>query len=136
MPDKFKFTALFNDPVRLVIPLDHPLNAYDKVPVKLIEDYDFIMPSAGYDDIYKAITDKAAVSPRIKYYIGSDSAIIGMVASRLGISIMSELQLKFLGNGVACKEFAEDFHRILGVAVNTQNPPTPAMKAFLKEAIS
>ncbi len=79
--------------------------------MKLIEDYDFIMPSTGYDDIYKAITDKAAVSPRIKYYIGSDSAIIGMVASHLGISIMSELQLKFIGNGVACKEFAEDFHR-------------------------
>lgn len=133
---KLSFTALFNDPVRLIIPTDHPFNAYDKIPVKLLNGCNFIMPSAGYDDVYKAITDKAEIYPNIKYYIGSDSAIAGMVANHLGISIMSEQQTRHIGNDVVCKEFVEDFHRTLGIAVNSQYPPTPAMKAFIKAATS
>ena len=136
VPDKIKFTALFNDPVRLVIPHDHPFNAYDKVPVKLLNGCNFIMPSAGYDDVYKAISDKAEIYPNIRYYIGSDSAIAGMVANHLGISIMSEQQTRYIGNDIVCKEFVEDFHRTLGIAVNSQYHPTPAVKAFIKAAMN
>ena len=134
--DKIKFIPLFNDPVRFIIPKDHPFNAYDKIPVKLLNGADFIMPSAGYDDVYKAITYKVSVTPNIKYQIGSDVAVAGLVANHLGISVMSDQQAKVLCNSVVVKEFCEDFHRTLGIAINAQYHLSPAARSFIQTASS
>jgi len=132
--DKIKFIPLFDDPVCLVIPPDHPFRAYETIPVKKLNGCDFIMPSSGYDDVYEAITDKVEISPNIKYRVGSDIAVIGMVSNHLGISIMSSQQAQFLGGAVIRKEFSEHFHRTLGIAVSSAHCPTPAAKAFIRAA--
>lgn len=136
LPDKIKFIPLYQDPVCLIIPPDHPFSAYERVPVRLLNGCDFIMPSAGYDDVYEAIADKVEIAPNIRYRVGSDAAVIGMVANHLGISILSSQQAQFLGGAVLRKEFCENFQRSLGIAVNTLYRSSPAVKAFIRAVCS
>ena len=129
-----QFIPLLKDPVCLIIPPGHPLDSYDKVPVSLLNGIDFIAPAPGFDDVYRIITDHTDISPNIKYTIGSDIATVGMVANNLGISVMSKQQALLLAGSVSVKDFAEDFHRVLGIAVTSSKHTPPAIKAFLKLA--
>ena len=64
--------------------------------------------------------------------MGSDIAAVGMVANRLGVSILSRQQVRFLGERVVWRDFQEDFHRTLGVATHAGRRPSPALAAFLR----
>ena len=129
---RLRFTPLLEDPVCLILPPDHPFTAYERVPVRLLNGCDFLMPAPGYDDVYQVITDKVRIQPNVKYHVGSDVAAIGMVANRLGVSIMSSQQARFLGSAVACRDFQEDFHRTLGILTHSARRPSPALRAFLQ----
>ena len=58
-----------------------------------------------------------------------------MVANRLGLSILSRQQARFLGDKVVCRDFREDFHRTLGVATHTARQASPALKVFLQATL-
>ena len=76
---KLRFTPLFDDPVCLILPPEHPLLAYERVPVLELDGLDFIMPARGYDDVYQVITDQVPIRPNVRYRVGSDIAAVGMV---------------------------------------------------------
>ena len=129
---KLRFTPLFDDPVCLILPPEHPLLAYERVPVLELDGLDFIMPARGYDDVYQVITDQVPIRPNVRYRVGSDIAAVGMVANRLGVSILSRQQVRFLGERVVWRDFQEDFHRTLGVATHAGRRPSPALAALLR----
>ena len=129
---KLRFTPLFDDPVCLILPPEHPLLAYERVPVRELDGLDFIMPARGYDDVYQVITDQVPIRPNVRYRVGSDIAAVGMVANRLGVSILSRQQVRFLGERVVWRDFQEDFHRTLGVVTHAGRRPSPALAAFLR----
>lgn len=132
---KLRFTPLFEDPVCLILPPGHPFLAYERIPARLLNGCDFIMPSPGYDDIYRAITDKVDIRPNVKSNVGSDVASVGMVANRLGLSLLYRQQARFLGGNVVCRDFQEDFHRTLGVATRAARQSEPALEVFLQAVL-
>ena len=132
---KLRFTPLFEDPVCLILPPGHPFLAYERIPARLLNGCDFIMPSPGYDDIYRAVTDQVDIRPNVKFNVGSDVAAVGMVANRLGLSLLSRQQARFLGGNVVCRDFQEDFHRTLGVATHAGRRLSPALKVFLQAVL-
>lgn len=132
---KLRFTPLFEDPVCLILPPGHPFLAYERIPARLLNGCDFIMPSPGYDDIYRAVADQVDIRPNVKFNVGSDVAAVGMVANRLGLSLLSRQQARFLGGNVVCRDFQEDFHRTLGVATHAGRRLSPALKVFLQAVL-
>ena len=132
---KLRFTPLFEDPVCLILPPGHPFLAYERIPARLLNGCDFIMPSPGYDDIYRAVTDQVDIRPNVKFNVGSDVAAVGMVANRMGLSLLSRQQARFLGGNVVCRDFQEDFHRTLGVATHAGRRLSPALKVFLQAVL-
>ena len=130
---KLRFTPLWEDPVCLILPPDHPLAVYERVPAACLNGCDFILPARGYDDVYQVITDQVAIQPNVRYRVGSDIAAIGMAANRLGVTILSRQQARFLGGNVVCRDFQEDFHRTLGIAA-LAGRLSPAPRAFWQDA--
>lgn len=130
----FDFISLLKDPVCLIMPPGHPFSKYEKVPVDILNGCDFIMPIQGFDDVYRIITEKVSIRPNVKYQVGSDIAVIGMVANHLGISVLSKRQTKLLSDKIVVKEFCEGFYRTLGIAVKSRKHAPPAIKEFISVA--
>lgn len=134
VPKGFEFIQLFKDPVCLLLKKDHPLASYDRIPVSLMSGCEFIMPLPGYDDLVQVIQQKKAIAPNIRHYAASDTALVEMAALGLGVTVISRQQSRRLPEEVIAKEFAEDFHRNLGIAIKSQKHTTPAIREFIRLA--
>ena len=137
VPDEMhkNFVPLFRDPLCLILPQNHPLVAYQKIPVEKIRGCDFILPiipgtenESEFDDIL------SRMHPNIKYKAASDLAIFGMVENNLGISIMSKEMAKYMHCQVESRDFAEELYRTLGVLVSSLDHATPAVREFISVA--
>ena len=127
----FDFIPLFDDPVCLILPPDHPLCAFDKVPVKRLSGLDFIMPVNSYSDNYDLVAQKHKLKLNVKYETASDLAALGLVECGLGVSLISAETAKYMHCEIVKKEFDEDFHREMGLSVPSLKHMTPAVRAFV-----
>ena len=137
VPDELhsNFIPLFRDPLCLILPPNHPLVSYSKIPIEKIRGCDFILPiipgtenDSRFDDIL------SKMSPNVKYKAASDLAIFGMVENNLGISIMSKEMTKYMHCQVESRDFAEGLYRTLGVLVSSPDHATPAVREFISVA--
>ncbi len=129
------YTPLFKDPLCVILPPNHPLTSYDKIPIDKIKGCDFILPIVpGTDDISEFSDIIQRTSPNIRYKAASDLAIFGMVENNLGISIMSKEMTKYLRCKVESREFTEDLYRTQGVLISTSEHVTPAVQEFIAVA--
>ena len=137
VPDEMhkNFVPLFRDPLCLILPPNHPLVSYERVPIEKIKGCDFILPiipgtenESEFDDIL------SRMHPNVKYKAASDLAIFGMVENNLGISIMSKEMAKYMHCQVESRDFAEELYRTLGVLVTSLDHATPAVREFISVA--
>ena len=126
------YTPLFKDPICVILPPNHPLTSYDKIPVDKIKGCDFILPIVpGTDDTSEFSDIIQRTSPNIRYKAASDLAIFGMVENNLGISIMSKEMTKYLRCNVESREFTDEQYRIQGVLTSSHEHITPAVQEFI-----
>lgn len=129
------YTPLFKDPICVILPPNHPLTSYDKIPVDKIKGCDFILPIVpGTDDTSEFSDIIQRTSPNIRYKAASDLAIFGMVENNLGISIMSKEMTKYLRCNVESREFTDEQYRIQGVLTSSNEHITPAVQEFISVA--
>jgi len=70
-------------------------------------------------------------APRVKYEVGDDHAIIAMVQSGLGISILPEMILFRLPPNIRTIPLQGEHYRSLGIAVPSREHLSPAARRFL-----
>ena len=125
------FSELTRDRLLLVLPCGHPLASLSSVPVELIEREDFIIPGegTGYDigDIFRS----CRVKPRVKYALSDDHAALSMVQRGLGVTILPELILEGMAEGVALRELSPAFRRTIGIVSRPNRLVSPAARAFM-----
>lgn len=129
--DTFDAIPLHQDPMLVLLPLEHPLSSEDSISFSQIENEPFIMPSQGSDYDVNRMLVKARIKPDIKYTLGDDYAIMAMVEKGLGISILPELVLRGQLRNIRLIELKEKSFRSLGIAVNSMREISPATKRFL-----
>ncbi|MBX4149054.1 LysR family transcriptional regulator [Paenibacillus lautus] len=129
--DTFDAIPLHQDPMLVLLPMEHPLNSEDSITLSQIENEPFIMPSKGSDYDVNRMLEKARIKPDIKYTLGDDYAIMAMVEKGLGISILPELVLRGQQRNIRLIELKEKSFRSLGIAVNSMREISPATKRFL-----
>ncbi|MEC0305917.1 LysR family transcriptional regulator [Paenibacillus lautus] len=129
--DIFDVIPLHQDPMLVLLPMEHPLRSEDSITLSQIENEPFIMPSQGSDYDVNRMLEKARIKPDIKYTLGDDYAIMAMVEKGLGISILPELVLRGQQRNIRLIEMKEKSFRSLGIAVNSMREISPATKRFL-----
>lgn len=129
--DTFDAIPLHQDPMLVLLPMEHPLSSEDSITLSQIEHEPFIMPSKGSDYDVNRMLEKARIKPDIKYTLGDDYAIMAMVEKGLGISILPELVLRGQLRNIRLIELNEKSFRSLGIAVNSMREISPATKRFL-----
>ncbi|MDU2064206.1 MAG: LysR family transcriptional regulator [Sporomusaceae bacterium] len=131
MAKSFDTIPLKKDKLMVILPPKHPLREAKKISYEQMQDECFIMPQWGSDDNIRRILKEHNLNLQIKYELMEERTILAMVQRGLGISILPELILEHVPEGVQLVELAEADYRLLGVAALSFKNISPAARKFL-----
>lgn len=134
LPAKNDFETVFLEQDRLlaVIPENHPLADCDKFPVKALCNEPFMLLEKGAKAEISEIFEMNGLTPNVKFTTWDDYAVMSMVESGLGISILPELILKRIPYRIVAKELDVTAYREIGLAMKSRKTASLAVRRFIE----
>lgn len=134
LPTHSEFETIFLEKDRLmaIIPENHPLKDCDKFPVSALCDEPFMLLEKGAKAEISEIFEKNNLVPNVKFTTWDDYAVMSMVESGLGISILPELILKRVPYRIIAKELDVPAYRNIGLALRDTKTASLAVKRFIE----
>ncbi len=133
LPTLSEFETIFleQDKLLVVLPAAHPLAGCERFPVKALCDYPFMLLEKGAKAEISEVFEKCNIEPEIHFTTWDDYAIMSMVESGLGISILPELILQRIPYRILTKELDIPAYRKIGLAMRDRKSASLAVKRFL-----
>lgn len=128
---EFETISLEQDRLLAVIPEDHPLASCEKFPVTALCDEPFMLLEKGAKAEISEIFEKNGLTPNVKFTTWDDYAVMSMVESGLGISILPELILKRIPYRIVARELDVPAYREIGLALKSRKTASLAVRRFL-----
>ena len=128
---EFETISLEQDRLLAVIPEDHPLADREKFPVQALCGEPFMLLEKGVKAEISEIFEKNGLSPKVKFTTWDDYAVMSMVESGLGVSILPELILKRIPYRIVAKELDVPAYREIGLALKSRKTASLAVRRFL-----
>jgi len=122
---------LEQDRLLVILPEDHPLADCDRFPVEALCNDPFMLLEKGAKAEISEIFELHHLEPMTHFTTWDDYAIMSMVESGLGISILPELILQRLPYRIIIKELEVPAYRRIGLAMKNQKTASLAVKRFL-----
>lgn len=134
MPTKDSFDTITygTDEMKIVLPKDHPLCEYERIPLAELEKYPFILQEKDNNTSSREFFLKNGINLRVDFATWDDYAIMSMVESGLGISVLPELILKRCAYDIAIRSLEEPFIREMGIIMKDRERLPIAVKRLLK----
>lgn len=129
-PD-FETTFLEQDKLLVILPENHPLADCEQFPVAALCDDPFILLEKGAKMEVSEIFERCGLNPKVRFTTWDDYAIMSMVESGLGISILPQLILKRVQYHIVAKELEIPAFRNIGIALQGKKSASLAVKKFL-----
>ena len=124
-----RFIPLYRDPLLAVLPPDHPLGDAGEFPVEQMEKESFLGLLAASDQDARDYLASFGITPNIRLSTKDDYAILAMIRSGLGISIMQELLLRGETEGLRLLPLKPRAYRTIGLAVTEEGERNPAVRS-------
>lgn len=133
LPTRAMLDTIFveEDPLLVVVPQDHPLAGCDRFPIGALSNNPFMLLEKGANVEISEIFETHHISPHVVLKTWDDYAIMSMVESGLGISILPELILRRTPYRIIAKEPEVPAFRNIGVAMREKESLSLAVKRFL-----
>ncbi|WP_090935013.1 LysR family transcriptional regulator substrate-binding protein [Pelosinus propionicus] len=128
---QLKATFLKRDPLVAVLPEKHILAKEVCFPISALSEYPYIKLNEGVDDEISEIFEIHQITPTVHFTEKDDYAIIAMVESELGISVLPKLVLENTSRKIICKELEIPAYRDLGIAIKDKSLISSSTEKFL-----
>jgi len=122
---------LRKDRMLCIMPSNHPLGEQSTIRLEQIIDLPFIMPVSGCDADVRRIFSQHKLSPKIKYELEDDHAIMSMVQNALGISILPETILSKTQYDLCIRPLHGEHFRSIGIAAVSFKNTSPAARKLV-----
>ncbi|MBE6905538.1 MAG: LysR family transcriptional regulator [Ruminococcaceae bacterium] len=134
LPTHFDFETieLHQDKLLVVLPESHPLINCDRFPVDALCKEPFMLLEKGAKAEISEIFEHNNLVPHVQFTTWDDYAVMSMVESGLGISILPELILQRIPYRIVTKELNVPAYRTIGLALRNHKTASLAMKRFLE----
>ena len=134
LPTCSDFETIFLEQDRLlaILPENHALQSLEKIPVTALCSEPFMLLEKGEKAEISEIFERCGLTPNVHFTTWDDYAIMSMVESGLGISILPELILRRVPYRIAAKELDVPAYRKIGIALRSKKNASPAVKRFLE----
>ena len=123
---------LERDALLAIIPESHPLAGCEKFPVAALCDEPFMLLEKGAKAEVSEIFERCGLSPRVHFTTWDDYAVMSMVESGLGLSILPQLILRRVPYRILAKELDVPACRDIGLALRSKKSCSLAVKRFLE----
>ncbi len=133
LPTHSEFETIFleQDKLMAIIPENHPLANCEKFPIVALCDEPFMLLEKGAKAEISEIFEKYNLTPKVHFTTWDDYAIMSMVESGLGISILPQLILKRIPYKIVAKELEVPAYRNIGLALRSKKLASLAVKRFI-----
>lgn len=128
---EFDTILLAQDPLLAVVPEQHPLAAYSEIPISLLCKEPFLLLEKGAKAEMSAIFEQYGLIPNVHFTTWDDYAIMSMVESGLGVSVLPELILRRIPYRIAIRRLDVPASREIGLAMREKGAAPLAVKRFL-----
>ena len=123
---------LEQDKLLAILPEYHPLAECGRFPVTSLCNDPFILLEKGAKGEVSEIFEQCNLNPNIRFTTSDDYAVMSMVESGLGISILPELILKRVPYKIVTKELDVPAYRNIGLALRDKKTASLAVKRFME----
>lgn len=123
---------LAKDKLLAILPENHYLANKEKVSLSDLCNEPFLMLDKGNNSDVTKVFEQNGISPKIHFTTWDDYAIMSMVESGLGISILPELILKRIPYKLVFKELDIPAYRNIGLAFRNKKTISLAVEKFLE----
>lgn len=134
LPTHPEFETIFLEQDRLlaVLPESHYLTNKEKVSVADLCNEPFMLLEKGAKAEISEIFEKSGLAPKTHFTTWDDYAVMSMIESGLGISILPELILKRIPYKIITKELDIPAYRNIGLAIRDKKTISLAVKKFIE----
>lgn len=129
---EFETTFLLRDSLVAILPEDHPLSGAEVFPVERLASEDYVKLNESPDYEIDRFLDSLPAPPRASYEATSDFALLSMVESGMGVSIVHDLILQPLRYRVARVPLDVQQYRDVGAAIKKDPAPSSITRLFLE----
>lgn len=133
LPTRPEFETIFleRDDFLAVLPQGHPLAERERIPLWELCRDPFLLLERGENREVAELFARYDLSPRVHFTTWEDYAIMSMVESGLGVSILPSLILRRIPYRVVIRPLVEPACRQLGVALGARESACLAVRRFL-----
>lgn len=115
-----------------VLPENHYLAAEEKISLSSLCSEPFLLLKKGNNTEVSDIFKRSGLNPQIHFTTWDDYAIMAMVETGLGVSILPELILKRIPYKIAVKELSIPAYRNIALALRSKKTASAAVKKFME----